>query len=338
MRKHAVTIKKSKSVIYNSDAMECYGEWPEPTVIMVDGPYGIGGFPGDPRATDALPSWYAPHIAEWSRRALPSTTLWFWGTELGWSKVNPLLETNGWNYEQAFIWNKGISHVAGNVNSLTIRSAPVVTEICVRYSRKATLKNRDGEPVPLKEWLRDEWERTGIPFSRTNEACGVKNAATRKYFTKDGLWYFPPADAMMKLAGYANENGNRENAPYFNIRGKELTPELWNAMRPKWHHEHGTTNVWNVPPLHSRERLRNPATGKALHNNQKPAEIIDYIVRASSDPGDTVWDPFCGLATTAACCLNSGRDCYSAEIDENTFNAACKRVDDGMKENKTECA
>ena len=194
MHKRTIINLSNPIIIDNADALACYKEWPTPTVIMVDGPYGIGGFPGDPEDTKLLPEWYAPHIAEWSRLAAPFTTLWFWGTELGWSRINTLLEVNGWKYEQAFIWNKGIGHVAGNVNSMTIRRAPVVTEICVRYTRNVTLADRDGIHLPLQEWLRKEWSQTGIPLNRTNEACEVKNAATRKYFTTDSLWYFPPAE------------------------------------------------------------------------------------------------------------------------------------------------
>lgn len=62
----------------------------------------------------------------------------------------------------------------------------------------------------MKDWLRLEWERTGMPFSKTNEACHVVNAATRKYFTKCHLWYMPPADMFEKSLRYKNkrENGN----------------------------------------------------------------------------------------------------------------------------------
>lgn len=33
-----------------------------------------------------------------------------------------------------------------------------------------------------------EWQRAGLPLYKANEACGVKNAATRKYLTQDWLW------------------------------------------------------------------------------------------------------------------------------------------------------
>lgn len=319
-------IGMSRIVLENKNSLDCYSNWPSPTVIIVDGPYGINGFPGDPKDTKLLPEIYAPHIAEWSKYAKPNTTLWFWGTELGWARMHHYLEINGWNYEQTFIWNKGIGHVAGNVNSKTIRQAPVVTEICVRYTRRVTIEGHDGTMLGLQEWLRDEWKRTGLPFSKTNEACGVKNAATRKYFTPDELWYFPPANAMKMISDYANTYGNVFGRPYFAIDGKIITEDIWNSMRAKWNHIHGYTNVWNLPALHSKERLKTSHGSKSIHYNQKPIAIIEYILRTSSDENDIVWDPFAGLATTALCCQRLWRSCYSSEISEDIFRQACIRL------------
>ena len=61
--------------------------------------------------------------------------------------MHPYLEVNGWEYEQTFVWNKGISHVAGNVNSKTIRQAPVVTEVCVRYTKKVMIESVEGDSL-----------------------------------------------------------------------------------------------------------------------------------------------------------------------------------------------
>ena len=62
--------------------------------------------------------------------------------------------------------------------------------------------------MPACRWLRSEWQRTGMPLYRANEACGVKNAATRKYLAQDWLWYFPPAEMMGRLVACANEHGD----------------------------------------------------------------------------------------------------------------------------------
>ena len=205
--------------LFHGDSIELYDTWESPTVIVSDGPYGVNGFPGDLVTPNGLDKWYEPHIKKWSELSTPLTTLWFWNTEVGWATVHPVLEKYGWTYVSCCIWDKGMSHVAGNTNTKTIRHLPVVTEVCVQYVKKPIFQV-DGIQMSMKEWLRYEWGRTGIPFSKTNEACGVKDAATRKYFTKCHLWYMPPADAFEKIAAYANEHGAADGKPYFSINGK----------------------------------------------------------------------------------------------------------------------
>ncbi len=86
------------STIYFQPAEELYAVWPTPTCIVADGPYGVSGFPGDLPAAGTLADWYRPHIAAWSKRSTPETTLWFWNTELGWASVHPVLQELGWDY------------------------------------------------------------------------------------------------------------------------------------------------------------------------------------------------------------------------------------------------
>src|SRR5262249_13316574 len=108
---------RRRPVLALGDALEHYEEWPTPTVIVSDGAYGVAGFPGDPPTHETLGAWYAPHVAAWSKWAAPSTTLWFWGTEIGWATVHPLLAQSGWEYRNCHVWNKGIAHIAGNANT-----------------------------------------------------------------------------------------------------------------------------------------------------------------------------------------------------------------------------
>ena len=102
----------------------------------------------------------------------------------------------------------------------------------------------------MKEWLRHEWVRSGLPLYKTNEACGVINAATRKYFTQCHLWYFPPAEEFERLVAYANTHGNPAGRPYFSLDGKTpATGTEWERMRAKFQCEHGVTNVWREPAV-----------------------------------------------------------------------------------------
>jgi hypothetical protein len=297
-------------------------------VIVADGPYGVSGFPGDPPTPDGLGEWYEPHVKAWSEHALPSTTLWFWNSEIGWAETHPVLKANGWRYAGAHVWDKGIPHIAGNVNGKSIRGFPIVSEICVRYVRDVTLPTLEGEQLPLNKWLRYEWARAGLPLYLTNEAAGVANAATRKWFTLDHLWYHPPGDAMVTLARYAKEHGPKTKVPYFSLdRRTMLKRKQWELLRAKWNHVHGLTNVWTEPALRGEERIRHAGRMKCVHLNQKPLKLIERIIRASTDEGDVVWEPFGGLCSAVVAANRLGCPAYAAEINPDYYELALDRLD-----------
>jgi len=323
-----IKVAKAGSVfIERDDAMNCYPRWAAPTCIIVDGPYGLGKFPGEPKTPANLAEWYAPHIAAWSAHAKTDTTLWFWCTEVGWALVHPVLEMHGWQYEECNIWDKGIAHVAGNCNSKTIRGTPVVTEVAVRYTKRNQLPGSNGQMLTIKDWVRHEWQRSGLPMSKANEACGVANAATRKYLTQCHLWYFPPPEAIVRMAAYCNKHGRATDRPYFSLDGRTpVTEDAWAQMRAKWNHTHGVTNVWQEPAVHGQERIR--ASAGYLHANQKPLALMKRQIIACTDPGDVVWEPFGGLCSASIAALHTGRRSFAAEINPNYFQVAASRLEE----------
>lgn len=111
--------RNNVSISFNH-AENLYSDWSSPTCIICDGPYGVGGFPGDSHKADSLAAWYEPHIKAWSDHATSETTLWFWNTEVGWATVHPMLVANDWEFRCCNIWDKGLSHIAGNANTQTL--------------------------------------------------------------------------------------------------------------------------------------------------------------------------------------------------------------------------
>lgn len=306
------------------DSLHLCEKWESPTVIISDGPYGLGSYPGDPVSPDGLAECYRPFLLKWYECSLPSATLWFWNSEQGWANCHRMIEDCGWEFRNCHIWDKGISHVAGNCNTKTIRKYPVVTEVCAQYVRKNYLKSGNHE-YSIRDWMREEWRRTGLPFRLTNEACGVKDAATRKYFSRDHLWYFPPSEAFVHIAAYANKFGDTVGRPYFcKSNGEPFTSSEWNLMRAKFHCELGVSNVWSLPAVRGTERIK--INGACLHMNQKPLELLERIIRSSSDPGDVVWEPFGGLCSAAVAALRTDRKAFAAEINPKFYNAARERL------------
>ena len=322
---------RGEASIHFGPAEDHYGTWPAPDCIIADGPYGVDGFPGDARSAASLPEWYKPHVEAWSEQSPPGTTLWFWNTEVGWATVHPLLVEHGWEYRCCNIWDKGLGHIAGNANTRTLRKFPVVTEVCVHYIKRARFEV-NGESLTMQAWLRHEWRRTKLPLRLANEACGVRNAATRKYLTADHLWYYPPAETFERLAHYANEHGDAAGRPYFSADGKApISGQEWAKLRAKFKCEVGVTNVWREPQVSGAERIQGVRSGmkykfRSLHGSQKPLKLIDRTIRACTDAGDVVWEPFGGLCPGAVVSHASGRRYAAAETNPEFYEAAVRRL------------
>ncbi len=310
---------------WHADTRDLYADWAAPTVIVADGPYGISGYSGDASTPRGLVELYEPHVAAWAENATPATTLWFWNTEVGWATVHPLLERYGWVYRGCNIWDKGIKHIAGNCNGKTMRKFPVVTEVCVQYVRKEIYRLGGKTELSAQEWLRHEWQRAGLAFSEANQACGVKNAASRKYLASDHMWYFPPPDEFAKMVAYANAHGRPEGRPYFSLDGiTSLSASQWERQRAKFNFEYGVTNVWQEPPIRGKERLKSGLV--IAHPNQKPQALMRRIIEASSDQGDIVWEPFGGVGSACLASLNLARYFYGSELLEHYAQQAVGRL------------
>lgn len=316
-------IKLDKNQLCLGDALEFYSQWTSPTCIISDGPYGISGYNGDLKSADKLIDFYKPHFNEWSNYSNPQTTLWFWNTELGWANVHNEIQNSGWIFKSCNTWDKGISHIAGNCNGKTMKKFPVVTEVCVQYTRKEVFTIKDGSEQSIQQWIRQEWEKTGLPIMEANKACGVKNAASRKYLTKDHLWYFPPPEEFKKLTEYANLHGNQQNKPYFSLDGeKSITQNQWERLRAKFNFEYGVTNVWSESALRSVNRLK---LNDQSHPSEKPFKLMKRIIEASTDKNDMVWEPFGGSAVASKIAYDLGRNFNCSEINSDYFNIIKKR-------------
>lgn len=73
-------------------------------------------------------------------------------------------------------------------------------------------------------------------------------------------------------------------------------------------------------------------TRDAVHPTQKPLPLMTELVRLFSFEGDTVLDPFMGSATTGVAAVSQGRSFIGIEQDAKHFDAACKRINDALRQ------
>ena len=107
------------------------------------------------------------------------------------------------------------------------------------------------------------------------------------------MGYEPPATGW-RYSPETMARLDREGRIYFPVH-KDGTPDTNRrlALKRFLNEQKGNivTNVWtDIPPVQGGESLGYPT--------QKPIALLERIIAASSDPGDVVFDPFCGCGTT----------------------------------------
>ena len=80
-------------------------------------------------------------------------------------------------------------------------------------------------------------------------------------------------------------------------------------------------NVWEFP------RVRYRMDEYEKHPTQKPVALLERIVRASSNPGDLVLDPFAGTFTTCFVAKKLGRQSIGIEIEEDYVKIGLRRIE-----------
>lgn len=79
-------------------------------------------------------------------------------------------------------------------------------------------------------------------------------------------------------------------------------------------------NVWEMP------RVRYRMEEYEQHPSQKPEALLERIIRASSNEGDTVLDPFAGSFTTNAVAKKLGRRSIGIEREQEFVEIGLRRV------------
>jgi len=160
------------------------------------------------------------------------------------------------------------------------------------------------------------------------------------------IWYQPSRLAQ----GRTNYTNNYDLIAYFS-KGKAKTFNLDNIRIPQLVELEHRKRCENVPSVINgkfyktkfNENGKNPGdvwgdikqlTYKSkellnrdfLHTIQKPIKLIERMVKANTNEGDLVLDPFMGTGTTAVVCKNLKRNFIGFELDPNLIAICDNRL------------
>jgi len=119
------------------------------------------------------------------------------------------------------------------------------------------------------------------------------------------------------------------NVEEVKVKKQVIAPYRENGEPKDWVEENGQryrythpANIWidTVVPFWSMPE-------NTPHPTQKPEMVVERVMKASSNPGDVVLDPFMGSGTTAVVAVRLGRRFIGFEINEEYVRLAAKRLD-----------
>ena len=168
-----------------------------------------------------------------------------------------------------------------------------------------------------------------------NEAREYRNIDSKGRRYKGNDLTAPTTDLSRKFTWRGVTPGSARGWAY----SLEYLEELWDAGlihvkvdgRPslrghkKYLDEHPGSKVQNI--WTDILRVGNTAKERLGYPTQKPLALLDRIIKASSNPGDMVLDPFCGCATALVAAARIGRQWAGIDLSP----LATKLVNDRIK-------
>lgn len=92
-------------------------------------------------------------------------------------------------------------------------------------------------------------------------------------------------------------------------------------------------DVWGIPsdgPYWGRVQGNNVERREG-HPNQLPEVYLERVIKAWSNPGDLVSDPFCGSGTTGTVAVALGRRFFGTDVSLESVTSTLARISEGAK-------
>ena len=167
------------------------------------------------------------------------------------------------------------------------------------------------------------------------------------------MWVIGTYHNIFRL-GYHMQNLNywilndviwRKNNPMPNFKGTRFTNAhetlIWASKNKKSRYTFNYQSLkclnddlqmrsdWILPICNGKERLKKD--GKKIHSTQKPEALLHRIILATTNKGDSIFDPFLGTGTTAVVAKKLGRKYFGVEKDKKYFQAAKQRINETLE-------
>jgi DNA modification methylase len=144
-------------------------------------------------------------------------------------------------------------------------------------------------------------------FGQNRDSSFIMSKVHALYFAKDPNARRWNPDAILEQSDRASIYGDPRTLAKESNQGMRVPMDVWYGK------------FWGRVQGNSAER-------RSLHHNQLPEVYLERVIRACSNEGDLVLDPFCGSGTTSTVARAWGRRSVTCEFSEGNAKSAWERI------------
>jgi DNA modification methylase len=331
--------------IYQRDCLEGMAMIPNKSVdlIVIDPPYNIGK---DKRwdkwnTVEDYVNWMADVFKECERVLKPTGSFyWFHNDMTQIRKLMDSLDGTSFIFKQLITWNKidpafrNYGYVQQRLSIDMMRNYyNGFTEYCAYYTFQEELTDVTHDVkkfAELRNYFSEFLSALGISKKSVMEKVGQR--ADHCFRSNSSQWDLPTAETYASLSELVRDDS-------FHYRTYESLRKDYESLREDYESQRYTFNVASVKETlraNSNVWLYPPAKNLG-HITPKPVELIESIIRHSSNEGDVVLDCFMGSGTTAVAATRLNRNFIGFERESEYVRIANQRLEamqDEMAERK----
>ena len=313
---------------YNGDCLSIFKDIEDKSVnlVLIDPPYNIGKDKkwDKWKTVDEYVEFMGQVFLECQRVLKDNGSFYFFHNDFLQivELQNYINKNTNFVFKQLLVWNKRYSGsprkyyfdnvIAGNTN----RNHRQLSEYCLYYTfqdETGLSKMYDNEECfySIKKYLREERQKVkkaGFSDKDLRLLCGVslKGGGLLSHYWGKSQWMLPTEKHYTSL-----QKTGHFNKPYEELR-QEYESLRYTFNNQKTHHD----------------VLDFEVAKKQGHITPKPVDLLEYIIKTSSNEHDIILDCFMGSGSTGVACANTNRKFIGIELDENYFNIAKQRIEE----------
>lgn len=211
----------------------------------------------------------------------------------------------GSTYESEFshslIWVKN-----NKTRHLSKESLPMSQHEIILVFRLNKYANKESHKE-LRNFFMQELKKSGMSVKEIEKA--IPNYSACHWFSYSSDYRIPTEGNYKRL----QEVTGRFDRPYSEIK-EAFVREKKNTCT--YNRESGQSDV-----------LHCALTEKRHHPTQKPVALLEYLIKAYTNEGETVLDNCMGSGSTGVACVNTGRNFIGIELNEKYYEIAKQRIE-----------